>query len=90
MYRLNSRRSLIQDLVAHVLAGTVVIGFFGLAFVILLGYLDLTDSTVTSFLGVILGYTVKLTESVLVRYFHTRHDSIVDTSDLSSKGPPKD
>lgn len=86
----DQRRAFVQDIVAHVIAGLVVLGFFGLSFIVFMGHVDLKDATVTTFLGVVLGYTVKLTESVLLRYFRSERDSTAGTSTPPAAPPPKD
>lgn len=85
----DQRRAFVQDIVAHVIAGLVVLGFFGLSFIVFMGFVDLKDATVTTFLGVVLGYTVKLTESVLLRYFRSERDNTVGKSESPAAAPPK-
>ena len=63
------RRQWREDMTAHTLAMIMVIGFFALAFTALLGYVDLSQPVIATFLGTVLGYAVGKLDPILVRYY---------------------
>jgi len=62
-------RALLEDVIAHVLAGIIILGFFAIVLVALVGEVDINDPAVTGFVGVTLGYASAKTDPVLARYF---------------------
>ena len=64
------RRAVREDFVAHLIAVMIVLGFFALAFISLLGLVNLSSPVVSSLVGSILGYAVAKLDPVLVRYYH--------------------
>lgn len=66
------RRARTEDFVAHGIAVIIVLGFFVLAGMGLLGFVDLNHSTVAASFGSIIGYAVGKVDPVLTRYFTAR------------------
>ena len=66
------RRALLEDMVAHVIAIIMTAGFFLLAFAALLGFVDITNAAIATFLGTTMGYAVGQFHPILSRYFHRR------------------
>jgi len=64
------RREAWEDFIAHLIAILLVLGFFGLSFVVILGYVDLTSPVVSALVGSVIGYSVAKLDPVLVRYYH--------------------
>lgn len=58
-----------QDIVAHLLATITVLGFFTVIFFSLSGRVDLTNQTVSLFVGTAMGYAAAQAERVMARYF---------------------
>jgi hypothetical protein len=68
----HERRDRIEDVVAHILAVLVILGFFAVIFVLLLGFVDLKQPTIATLAGTALGYAVGKVDPVLTRYFISR------------------
>lgn len=66
------RRARVDDLVAHIIAIMLTIGFFILALCALLGFVDLTQPVIATLIGTVLGYAVGQLSPVLGRYFQPR------------------
>lgn len=66
------RIDLIRELAAHTLAFMLVIGFLGLAYIAVLGYVDLNEPVAAGFLGTVLGAVGAKVEPPIVRYFSSR------------------
>ena len=79
-------RERVQDIVAHTLAITTVVGFFSIIFFSLSGNVDLTNQTVSLFVGSAMGYAAAKTEIVLARYFKSE----IRTEQDSKKEKPGD
>ena len=77
------RRARNEDFIAHVLAIIVVAGFFVVALAGLLGFVDLTQPTVATAFGTIVGFAVGKTDPVLTRYFITRAHRLISQSNGS-------
>lgn len=63
------RIKLIEDLVAHLLAAMITLGFFSIILLSLLGFVDLKDPVVSSFVGLAVGYAAGSLNIALARYF---------------------
>lgn len=63
------RRELLEDVIAHVLAGIITLGFFSIVMVALLGFVDIKDPAVTAFVGTALGYAAGKLDPVMTRYY---------------------
>lgn len=50
------RRELIKDVTAHIIAILIVCGFFYVLFIVLMGYVDITNPAVIAFVGTAIGY----------------------------------
>jgi divalent metal cation (Fe/Co/Zn/Cd) transporter len=70
------KKAKLEDIVAHVLATAITLGFFAVILVSLLGYVDLKNPVVSSFLGLVVGYVAGLLNIILVRYF--KHIEIIN------------
>ena len=66
------RRALVEDYVAHIIAVVMTSGFFLLAFAALLGFVDLRNAAVATFLGTVMGYAIGKVDPIMTRYFHAR------------------
>lgn len=66
------RIDLLRELAGHVLAFVLVVGFLGLAYIAVLGYVDLNEPVVAGFLGTVLGAVGAKVEPPIVRYFSSR------------------
>jgi hypothetical protein len=64
------RRAWLEDLVAHTIAIILTAGFFLLAFAALLGFVNISNAAVATFLGTTMGYAVGSFNPILQRYFH--------------------
>jgi len=64
------RRQRLEDLVAHGLAYVFALGFFALAFTALLGFVDLKEPVIATFLGTVIGYAAAKLDPTLRRYFY--------------------
>lgn len=50
------RRELIKDITGHLAALLMVIGFFFILYIVLMGYVDITNPAVIAFVGTAIGY----------------------------------
>ena len=75
------RRASREDWVAHIIAIIIVMGFFIMALAGLLGFVDLTQPTVATAFGTIVGFAVGKTDPVLTRYFITRAHQLMPQPD---------
>lgn len=66
---MRERRDWVQDIVAHLLALITVLGFFAIVFFALAGFVDLTNQTVSLFVGSAMGYAAAKAERVMARYY---------------------
>lgn len=80
-----NRREIVEDIVAHGLAAVITLGFFTVILVTLLGFVDLKDATVTSLVGLVIGYVAGSLNAVLGRYFKDAGVVQVRPDDLSLK-----
>ena len=74
------RRASREDWFAHGIAVLVVLGFFGVTFALLLGFVDLKEPTIATLAGTSLGYAVGKIDPILSRYFHVRGLKLASTS----------
>jgi hypothetical protein len=63
------RLAIWKAITGHVIALTLAFGFFGVAFIALLGYVQITDPTTAGFVGTVLGYAVASLSKPLAWYF---------------------
>jgi len=82
------RRAAREDLVAHMIAIIQTSGFFLLAFAALLGFVDLRNAAVATFLGTVMGYAVGKVDPILTRYFHARGAKLAETAPQPAAQPP--
>lgn len=54
---------------ASVIAVTVIVGFFALVIIVLMGFVDIRDPTIAKLVGTIVGYVTALMNPIIVRYF---------------------
>lgn len=59
----------VEDIVAHIIAMIISVGFFTTVLISLLGFVDLKDATTASFMGSIVGFIAGSLNTVLSRYF---------------------
>lgn len=62
-------KHIVEDVVAHMIATIITLGFFATVLFSLLGYVDLQDATTASFMGIVVGYIAGSLNVVLTRYF---------------------
>ena len=74
------KRAAREDWVAHIIAIIQTSGFFLLAFAALLGFVDLRNAAVATFLGTVMGYAVGKVDPILTRYFHARGAKLAETA----------
>lgn len=60
---------IIEALAGHLIALIVVTGFIGLGYITVLGLVDLSNATVSGFLGTLIGAVGTKVEAPLARYF---------------------
>lgn len=82
------KRAKTEDWVAHIIAIIQTSGFFLLAFAALLGFVDLRNAAVATFLGTVMGYAVGKVDPILTRYFHARGAKIAETSPPATAQTP--
>ena len=58
-----------HDLTASIIALTVIVGFFGLMVVVLIGFVDVTDPSIAKLVGALFGYLTAMLNPIIVRYF---------------------
>lgn len=66
------RLELLQQLAKHIIAFTLVTGFLGIAFLAVLGIIDIKDPTTTGLLGVIFGAVGTRLDPALGSYYGRR------------------
>jgi protein-S-isoprenylcysteine O-methyltransferase Ste14 len=76
------RRALWDDIVAHLVALLMTIGFFALALSALLGLVDLTQPVIATLIGTTLGYAVGKLSVIMPRYF-----PFTDSTDSEERKP---
>ena len=54
---------------ASVIAITVIVGFFALVIIVLMGFVDIRDPTIAKLVGTIVGYVTALMNPIIMRYF---------------------
>lgn len=55
--------------VRSVIAILVIVGFFGLVTVILIGFVDITSPEIAKLVGLLVGYIVAMLNPIIMRYF---------------------
>lgn len=75
------RRDWVQDIVAHLLSLITVLGFFAIIFFALSGFVDLTNQTVSLFVGSAMGYAAAKAELVMARYYKSEFQASEDPED---------
>jgi len=63
------RREYLEDVVAHVLAILLALGFFLLALFVLLGKVKIEEAAVATMVGTIVGIAASKLDPILFRYF---------------------
>ena len=58
-----------DDMTRTIIAFAIVIGFFAVVLVVLLGFVDVTDPTLAKLIGMMFGYLTALLNPVVFRYF---------------------
>lgn len=66
------RVELIESIFTHILATALVVGFMGLSYMTLLGFVDIKNPTISGFVGTLLGAVGAKIEPPIVRYFGQR------------------
>lgn len=61
-----------DNLTASIIAMTVIVGFFGLMIVVLIGIVDVTDPSIAKLVGALFGYLTALLNPIILRYFKER------------------
>ena len=82
------RRARIEDYVAHIIAVVMTSGFFLLAFAALLGFVDLRNAAVATFLGTVMGYAIGKVDPIMTRYFHARGLKLAESTTAQPQGAP--
>lgn len=81
----SQKLKLMNDLTAHLIAIIIVIGFFSVALVTLLGAVDISNAAVTAFVGTVLGYTVGKFDPLLVHYYKWNYSKISNVEEIEDK-----
>jgi hypothetical protein len=58
-----------DDLTRSIIAIIVIVGFFALVAVILVGYVDITSPEIAKLVGLLVGYIVAMMNPIIMRYF---------------------
>lgn len=58
-----------NDMPRFIIALVVIAGFFGLMMVVLIGFVDVTDSSVAKLVGALFGYLTAMLNPIIVSYF---------------------
>jgi len=85
------KRAWVEDIVAHTVAIILTVGFFLIAFASILGFVNISNATVSIFVGTTMGYAVGSLNPVLQRYFHrasSRMQSAATTQPSNGKESP--
>lgn len=53
----------------HIIAITVIVGFFVVMLAVLLGFVDVTEPTLAKLVGALFGYLTAMLNPIIVRYF---------------------
>ena len=63
-----------------VIALVVILGFFAIVAIVLLGFVDIQSTELAKLVGLIVGYLVALMNPIILRYFETPIPSREDTN----------
>ena len=58
-----------DDLTRSIIAVIVIVGFFVLVAVILIGYVDITSPEIAKLVGLLVGYIVAMMNPIIMKYF---------------------
>lgn len=58
-----------DSIVASVIAILVIVGFFGVVAVVLIGFVDITSPEIAKMVGMLFGYLTALLNPIIMRYF---------------------
>ena len=58
-----------DDLTRSIIAIIVIVGFFALVAVILVGYVDIASPEIAKLVGLLVGYIVAMMNPIIMRYF---------------------
>ena len=58
-----------EDTTKTVIALTVIVGFFVLMVVVLIGFVDVTDPSIAKLVGALFGYLTAMLNPIIVSYF---------------------
>lgn len=58
-----------DSLVASIIAILVIVGFFGIVAVVLIGFVDITSPEIAKLVGMLFGYLTALLNPIILRYF---------------------
>jgi hypothetical protein len=58
-----------EDATRSAIALLVIVGFFGLVLVILLGLVDVREPTLAKLVGLLMGYVTAMLNPIVMRYF---------------------
>lgn len=61
-----------EDQTRSVIAILVILGFFGLVAVVLIGFVDITSPEIAKLVGLLVGYIVALMNPIIMRYFNEK------------------
>lgn len=78
----------VEDIVAHIIATIITVGFFATVMISLLGYVNLQDATTASFMGSIVGFIAGSLNVVLSRYFRPEQQTEIPHSMQGKSGLP--
>jgi hypothetical protein len=61
--------------IAAIIAFTLILGFFVLMIVILIGFVDITEPSIAKLVGALFGYFTAMLNPIIVRYFTKKEET---------------
>lgn len=58
-----------EDQTRSLIAVLVIIGFFGIVLIVLIGLVDIRDPVIAKIVGTLVGYVTALLNPIILRYF---------------------
>jgi hypothetical protein len=59
-----------EDMTRSIIALIVIVGFFSLVLIVLLGFVDIRDPTIAKLVGALVGYVTAVLNPIIFRYFN--------------------
>jgi hypothetical protein len=79
-----------KEITGHIIAISLTIGFFTIAFVSIIGIVDIKDATTATFVGTVAGYSIGQLSRPLAYYFSVpRKDELEEKNHEHTNGRPR-